>query len=78
MFSFLDKEEIMVLRFSSLELETFNKNYGTGPNMQYGKVMREYVVIPDNLLEDTDALFIYLQRSFDYAKTLKPKPTEKK
>ena len=35
---------------------------------------REYVAVPDWLLADTDALRPYLERSYRYALTLKPKP----
>jgi TfoX/Sxy family transcriptional regulator of competence genes len=38
---------------------------------------KEYVAVPDSLLAHTDALVPYLQRSYEYALTLKPKPTKK-
>lgn len=34
---------------------------------------REFVAVPDTLLADTDALRPYLERSYRYALTLKPK-----
>jgi hypothetical protein len=34
--------------------------------------------VPDDLLEDTAALVPYLQRSYEHALTLKPKPTKKR
>ena len=37
---------------------------------------KEYVAVPDRLLADTDALAPYLQRSYEYALTLKPKSTK--
>jgi hypothetical protein len=40
--------------------------------------MREYVTVPDALLEKTKGLQKYLALSYEYAKTLKPKPTKKK
>jgi hypothetical protein len=40
--------------------------------------MPEYVAVPDGLLENTKELKKYLDLSFAYAKTLKPKPTKKK
>jgi len=39
--------------------------------------MREYVTIPDDLLQDTDTLGRYLAISFAYTKSLKPKPAKK-
>jgi len=44
----------------------------------YGAVMQEYVSVPDALLENTKELQKYLDASYEYAKTLKPKPTKKK
>ena len=40
--------------------------------------MQEYVAVPDNLLQKTQELKKYLELSYEYAKTLKPKPTTKK
>ena len=39
---------------------------------------KEYVAVPDAPLEDTAALRPYLQASYAYALTLRPKPTTKK
>jgi hypothetical protein len=44
---------------------------------RYGAVMK-YVAVPDALLKDTKALQKYLEFSYEYAKTPKPKPTRKK
>jgi len=41
-------------------------------------VMREYVAVPDSLLQNTKELAKYLDLSYEYAKTLKPKATKKK
>lgn len=78
MFSFLDKTGTMGLRLSKEDYDAFQEKYKTGPNIQYEKVMREYVVVPDSLLMDTDTLKSYFQRSYDYVSSLKPKPTKKK
>jgi TfoX/Sxy family transcriptional regulator of competence genes len=40
--------------------------------------MKEYVAVPDSLLENTKELSKYLDQSYAYAKTLRPKPTTKK
>ncbi len=39
--------------------------------------MKEYVAVPDALLKKTRELQKYLELSYAYAKTLKPKPTKK-
>jgi TfoX/Sxy family transcriptional regulator of competence genes len=40
--------------------------------------MKEYVTVPKELLENTKELHHYLELSYEYVKTLKPKPTKKK
>ncbi len=40
--------------------------------------MKEYVTVPDELLQDTEELKGYLDLSYEYVKSLKPKPTKKK
>jgi TfoX/Sxy family transcriptional regulator of competence genes len=40
--------------------------------------MKEYVSVPDELLENTEELKQYLDLSYAYVRTLKPKPTKKK
>ena len=39
---------------------------------------REFVAVPDALLHDTEALRPYLERSFRYVQTLKPKGKSKR
>lgn len=41
-------------------------------------VMKEYVDVPDAMLQNTKELKKYLEFSYEYAKTLKPKPSRKK
>lgn len=78
MFSFVAKEGYVAIRLSKEEKEAFENEYKTEPAISYGAVMREYVKIPESLLEDTDKLKNYLILSQEYIKTLKPKPTKKK
>jgi len=78
MFTHLDKTGSMGLRLSTEEREAFVEKYGTEPYMQYGATMREYVTVPDKLLQNTDELAPYLELSLEYIKSLKPKPTKKK
>ena len=78
MFSFLDKDGNMGLRLKEDEREDFLSKYKTKIMEQYGRQMKEYVVVPNKLLEDTQTLSEYLQKSYVYISTLKPKPTKKK
>jgi len=77
MFTFLSKEGAMGLRLSSEDREEFIRKYNSTLMEQYGRIMKEYVVVPDDLLNDTKTLAKYLQKSLDYISTLKPKPTKK-
>jgi len=40
--------------------------------------MKEYVVVPDDLLKDSKALKAQFDISFEYASSLKSKPTKRK
>ena len=73
MFSLFTKEAKLALRLPAGEREAFVERYGTEPVVQYGAVMREYVEIPQELLEDTDGLKHYFELSYEYIGTLKPK-----
>jgi hypothetical protein len=73
MFSFLTKEGKLALRLSKEDREAFVKKYGTGPVVQYGAVMKEYVEVPQELLTNTDELKGYFELSYRYVGTLKKK-----
>ena len=77
MFTLLHQSRLAI-RLPEDERETFLKKYKTTLFEAYGAVMREYVTVPDRLLENTKELRKYLGLSYEYAKTLKPKPTRKK
>ena len=78
MFSFLAKDGRMGLRLPSGGRESFIEKFSTELMVQYGAVMKEYVVIPDRMLENTDELKGYFDQSYEYIGSLKPKPTRKK
>jgi TfoX/Sxy family transcriptional regulator of competence genes len=77
MFTLLHQQKLAI-RLPETEREKFLKKYQTKLFEAYGTVMKEYVAVPDELLEDTKELKKYLVSSYEYAKTLKPKPTTKK
>jgi hypothetical protein len=73
MFSFLDKEGEMGLRLSKQGRNEFIEKYKTKLSVQHGAVMKEYVVVPNDLLQDLKTLSDYLQESYEYVSGLKPK-----
>jgi hypothetical protein len=79
MFTYMDPNSgLVAIRLPEGEREEFLKKYKTKLFEAYGAVMKEYVTVPDALLEKTKELQKYLALSYEYAKTLKPKPTKKK
>jgi TfoX/Sxy family transcriptional regulator of competence genes len=68
----------LAIRLPEDEREKFLKKYKTKLFEAYGVVMKEYVAVPDALLKKTAELARYLDLSYEYAKTLKPKPAKKK
>lgn len=77
MFTLLHQKRLAI-RLPEDEREKFLKKYKTSLFEAYGTVMKEYVAVPEALLEDTKELTKYLDLSYAYAKTLKAKPTTKK
>ena len=78
MFSFLGKEGAVAIRLPSEAREAFLKRYKTALSVQYGSVMKEYVVVPDGLLRKTEELKAYIDTSYAHVSALKPKPTKRK
>jgi TfoX/Sxy family transcriptional regulator of competence genes len=77
MFTLLHQSRLAI-RLPEDEREAFLKKYKTTLFEAYGTVMPEYVAVPDALLKNTKELQKYLALSYQYVKTLKPKPTKKK
>ncbi len=77
MFSFLDAQGTMALRLSADDRREFMSAYDTDLAEQHGRVMREFVVVPADLLERTDEVQEWLTRSHAWIGTLKPKATKR-
>src|SRR5260370_15447593 len=78
MFSLLTPDGTLALRLPPADRETFLKRYETTLCEQYGVVMKEYVCVSPSLLKQTRTLAKYLDISYRYAHSLKPKATTKK
>jgi len=78
MFTLLHQSSRLAIRLPDDQREEFLKKYKTTLFEAYGAVMKEYVAVPDAMLENTKELKKYLKFSYEYAKTLKPKPSRKK
>jgi TfoX/Sxy family transcriptional regulator of competence genes len=77
MFTYLNQSGSLALRLPEGKREKFLKKYKAALFVAYGAVMKEYVTVPDSLLKDTKTLQRHFQFSYEYIKTLKPKPTKK-
>lgn len=77
MFSFLDKTGSMALRLPTELREAFLEKYVTTIAEQYGKQMKEFVVVPSDLLARTPELADWFDKSFEWVASLKPKPTKR-
>lgn len=73
MFTMFSTQAELGLRLSKEDREEFLEAYDTTLLESYGTVMKEYARVPDGMLTDTDALAPWLQRSYEYALSLKPK-----
>jgi hypothetical protein len=73
MFTYLDQTGTMGLRLPQDEVEKFLKKFKTTLFKSYGVAKKDYVTVPDTLLTNTKELKKYLEISYEYVKTLKPK-----
>lgn len=78
MFTYLSKTGSLDIRLPKEEREDFLEKYNTTLYESHGAIMKEYATVPDELLQNTEELKRYLDLSYEYVKTLQPKPTKKK
>jgi len=77
MFSFLQSDGRFALRLSREDREEFMAEHDASLAEQHGRVLKEYVLVPDELFARTDAILLWLERSRDHVAALKPKPTKR-
>jgi hypothetical protein len=73
MFTYLDQTGTLGIRLPQVELDAFVKKYKSPPFVSYGTVKKDWATVPDALLKKTKELKKYLNISYEYVKTLKPK-----
>jgi hypothetical protein len=78
MFSYLGKTGTLALRLPEAARDAFLARYQTTLCKQYGIVQKEYVEVPDALLQKTAELKKHFAESVKYVASLKPKPTTRK
>jgi len=78
MYSYFTKDDYLALKLPAEERTRFLDKYNTKLVEQYGIIQKEYVVVPDQLLENTEELKRYFDISYNYTSSLKPNPTTKR
>ena len=73
MFSLLNKDGELGFRFSKAVQEQYIASFNSSYFKSYGAIMKGYVLIPEDMLNDLDVLANYLNESYDYVMTLEPK-----
>ena len=73
MFSLLNKDGEIGIRFSKEVQKKYIQEFDSTIYKSYNSIMHGYVLIPDKMLEDLDALAKYLDESYDYVMSLDPK-----
>ena len=73
MFSLLNKDGELGIRFSKEVQENYIEVLNTTIYKSYNAVMKGYILIPDRMLNDQNTLIKLLNESYDYVMSLKPK-----
>jgi hypothetical protein len=75
MFTHLAPPGMLAIRLGPDDVASFLKKYKTTLFESYGVVKKDWVVVPDALLKNTSELQTYFERSLEYVRSLKPKPS---
>jgi hypothetical protein len=78
MFSYVDKDGSVAIRLPKPDLERLRNQYGADVMASYGAVMKEYLKVPEAVVQDPVELLMLVRMSWEYAETLKAKATTKK
>lgn len=78
MFSFLGDGGVLALRLPAEARGEFIERFGARLHEAHGTVMREYVTVPDELVDDPRTLGPWFRTSLDWVTGLKPKPTTRR
>ena len=73
MFSQLNKDGELGIRFSKEVQEKYMKQFSTTTFKSYGAVMQGYILVPEILWKKPATLIKLLNESYDYVMSLEPK-----
>ena len=78
MLSFLSPEGLLAFRLSSEERTEFLERFPDSVVEQYGRVMKDYVEVPNAILDDEPELQQLFERCVANARGLRPKATTRR
>jgi hypothetical protein len=78
MSSFLSPDGVLALRLSAEDRVAFIEQFDAALHETHGHVMKEYVAVPPDMLDDTPNLAHWFAASWAYVASLKPKPTTRR
>lgn len=73
MFSLLNKEGEIGIRFSKEVQENYFEKFNTTYYKSHGATKKGYILVTEAMLKDLDSLAQYLDESYDYVMSLEPK-----
>jgi len=73
MFSLINKDGELGIRFSKEVQEKYIQELRTDYFKSYGAIMKGYVLMPEKMWKNLDKLAEYLNESYDYVMSLEPK-----
>ena len=73
MFSILNKDAELGIRLYKESGERFKEEHKTTIFKSHGAVMKDYVLIPDAMLDDLETLAVYLNEAYDHVMSLEQK-----
>jgi len=73
MFSFINKDGDLGIRFSKERQQEYFNKYNTSYFHSHGAKMNGYIQITNSMLEDQDLIVELLLESYNYVNSLKPK-----
>ena len=72
-------QDDFIVRLSQVDRDYIKDNHGAEPFApSNGRVMREYVSLPNDILDDADQLSDWIARSFDFVSAMPPKKKPRK
>ena len=71
--SFLGKEGEIAIRLPKDDLASFLRDFETEKPVSYGAVMKDFAIVPDDLLERQEEAREWFIKSWDWVGTLEPK-----